>query len=123
MNRTHGWGLVGRPQGLRFSPRYLSVADGGSTRAVPKLMRRRPGEKDRKCFECWSVHPAETAALKRDTWTFVAGAEDQGFFFYMLFLWHELGVYVNTAEAVGVGKWTTRLELTCFYDDATKKMF
>jgi hypothetical protein len=96
-NRSHGWGLVGPPASLKVAPRYLSPEQNGSTSRRPQLniRWRRPGVRDAMCFECATPVIRRTRAFRENTWAYVAGAEDQGFFYWMLFLRHELGVYSN----------------------------
>lgn len=46
----------------------------------------------------------ETGAFTNNWWRFVAAAEDQGFFWYMFFLRHNLGVYFNPDNASAPGE-------------------
>ena len=85
INRTHGWGRVGRPRSLSLTPRFFSLSAGGSTKKAPYL----------NANGFYFVPLNETVAYLRDDWNFVAGAEDQGFLWYMLFIRHDLGVYLH----------------------------
>jgi hypothetical protein len=95
LNATHGWSLAGRPrQVLSAAPqRFFSTEAGGSTARLPRAPPW--GEK-----RVWFVPLNRTHGYKSNDWRFVAGAEDQGFFLYMLFVRHRLGVYAHPDGAV-----------------------
>ena len=90
LNVSHGWGLVGPPRALLEAPRYLkqryvSPAAGGATTLRPRV--------DEAYF--WFTHINTTGAMTNNWWRYVAAAEDQGFFWYMMFLRHDFGAYFN----------------------------
>lgn len=85
VNKSHGWGYVGKPRSLRLHPRYFSATAGGSTTVRPAVNEA----------HFWFTAINKTGAMTNNWWKFVAAAEDQGFFWYMLFLRHDLGVYFN----------------------------
>ena len=61
-NETHGWDLVGRP-----------------SEAVPAA------------DDAWKLSPGHLEMLNRDSWRFVHGGLDQGFFFYLFRVLHREG--------------------------------
>jgi hypothetical protein len=116
LNKTHGWDLIGRPRRIiagtsggtaqgrdaLWIPRYFSVSAGGLTTQLPakdpRLLadEKRPRGQPRFFQDRWHARPYfqvlnNTEAFKRDDFGFVAGGEDQGFFWYMLFLKHGVG--------------------------------
>ena len=93
VNKSHGWGYVGPPRSLRLTPRYFSAVADGSTTVRPQV--------DEAHY--WFTNINETGAFTNNWWRFVAAAEDQGFFWYMLFLRHDLGAYFNPSEHAAPG--------------------
>lgn len=98
-------------QGAFWTPRYFSIASGGSTVHVPAqdpqlladsaLSRAEQGR--RFYSQRWHSRPyfqplRRTAAYQRDDFGFVAGGEDQGFFWYLLYLHHDVGVLSHPDE-------------------------
>jgi hypothetical protein len=90
-NRTHGWELVGPPHSLGLTPRFFSLPAGGSTRSAPYHVAN----------GYWFVPLNETVAYRSNEWSFVDGVEDQGFLWYMLFIRHDLGVYLHDLGHTG----------------------
>ena len=90
-NISHGWRLLGPPRSTaeRLRPRFFNIRAGGSSYSSPTTVDRR----------FWHTPLLSTAAVQRNTWRFVAGAEDQGFFWYMFFIRHDLGVYFHPHSA------------------------
>jgi hypothetical protein len=70
-NTSHGWELVGPPQSLGLTLRH---PDG------------RP-------LDDVADHPHKTDAYLRDSWDFVSGARNQGFFWYFFYIRHRVGAY------------------------------
>ena len=68
---SDGWLGAGRPSSLGLRPRYLSGPVGGELRL------------------------AQTAAYTSNSWDFVCGQYDQGFFWYMLYIRHRFGGYME----------------------------
>jgi hypothetical protein len=78
-NETHGWGLVGPPQSLKLAPpRFFTMEGTGSTSQLPL----RKGS--------WPFYTPlnDTVAYRKNFWRFIAGAEDQGFFWCAALLCH-----------------------------------
>ncbi|KAL1515501.1 hypothetical protein AB1Y20_002124 [Prymnesium parvum] len=84
VNKSHGWGYVGKPRMQRITPRYFSATAGGSTTVRPHV--------NQAYF--WFTDVNRTGAMTKQL----------GFFWYMFFLRHNLGVYFNPGELSAPGK-------------------
>jgi len=98
-NATHGWDEVGPPRSLQLAPRWFSAVAGGSTRVRPVLDHRLSRPPGFWGAGLWFAKLYNTRAFQKDDWRWVAAAEDQGLFWYVCFVRHDIGAYFNPSGA------------------------